>query len=94
MLQQDEINTYIDKAIKMSYGFKNKPLVGSNTNSHLLRYIACWESGSVTEIFPLVLSYRNFSDREQNLACDILGEDTCMCDNVCQNDTATFSIAM
>ena len=34
----NEVNTYIDMAIKMSYGFENKPLVGSNTNSHLLRY--------------------------------------------------------
>ena len=34
----DEVNTYIDMAIKMSYGFKNKPLVGSNTNCHLSRY--------------------------------------------------------
>ena len=34
----DEVKTYMDMAPKMSYGFKNKPLVGSNTNSHLLRY--------------------------------------------------------
>ena len=48
----------------------------------------------MTEIFPLVLLYRNFSDREQNLACDILGEDIWVFDKVCQNDTATFDIEM
>ena len=44
--------------------------------------------------FPLALLYRKFSDREQNLACDILGEDTWVCDNVYQNDTATFDEEM
>ena len=34
----DELNTYMDMAPKMSHGFKNKTLVGSNTNSHLLQY--------------------------------------------------------
>ena len=89
----DEVKTYMDMAPKMSYGFKNKPLVGSNTNSHLLRYTSML-GGSVTEKFPLALLYRNFSDREQNLACDILGEDTWVCDNVYQNDTATFDEEM
>ena len=28
----------VDMAIKMSYGFKNRSLVGSDTNSHLLQY--------------------------------------------------------
>ena len=29
---------YMDMAPKMSYGFKNKALIGSNSNSHFLRY--------------------------------------------------------
>ena len=35
---KDEVNTYMDMAPKMGYGFKNKPLIGSNTNSYCLRY--------------------------------------------------------
>ena len=46
--------------------------------------------GSLTEKFPLALLFRNFSDKEQNLACDILGECTWVVDHVYQNDTATF----
>ena len=44
----DEVKTYMDMAPKMSYGFKNKPLVGSNTNSYLLEYTRVL-GGSVTE---------------------------------------------
>ena len=33
----------------------------------------CWVL--VTETFELALLYRNFSDRQQNFACDILGEE-------------------
>ena len=74
---------------KMSYWFKNQALVGSNTNSHLLRYTSML-GGSLTEKFPLALLYRTFSDREQDLACELLGEGTWVCDNVYQNESATF----
>ena len=68
MLQHiDEVKTYMDMAPKMGYGFKNKPLVGSNTNSYLLEYTRVL-GGSVTEKIPLALLCGNFSDREQNRA--------------------------
>ena len=47
----DEVKTYMDMEPKMSYDLKNQPLVGSNTNSHLLRYTSML-GGSVTEKFP------------------------------------------
>ena len=85
----DEVKTYMNMAPKMSYGFKGQAVTGSHTNSLLHRFTSML-GGSLTEKFPLALLFRNFSDIEQDLACEILGEDTWVVDHVYQNDIATF----
>ena len=54
-------------------------------NSLLHRFTSML-GGSLTEKFPLALLFL----KEQNLACEILGEDTWVVDHVYQNDTVTF----